>query len=267
MQLLFGYVEFHQKFGFVRVGRWKFRWRKLLWWHSPLRLRWSLRRLRTVSDHPFVEFAQMLWPFPRYWPCGPLPPPPRVLLADGDAVTARYYRYAHVQRQLPLWARRDTLQRAFFRLYEAICAADDTMIGYATEYMFFRPEPEWALDRVADPRTMATHDTDAVAGIGRPLTDQEVAERLAVMARLVVALEDVFNWRLKLGLRRDGSVEEHWDGTPVSWTPVRCPAWAHEIPALPEVLVLSHTWDNSHLEPGWHERYNIVIKGASLMTV
>ncbi|KAL1887801.1 hypothetical protein Sste5346_009976 [Sporothrix stenoceras] len=277
-KFFFGYVEFHKQFGYIRIGSFKFNWRKVLWWNSPLLLRYSWRRLHCAYDlkSPLRAFLQLLWPFPRKWPIGALPPPPRLLLADGDAVRARYYRDAHVQNGLPLWHRRDTLQSAFYRLYEAICAADEPMVGYTTEYLFFRPEPEWSLDLLADPRTMTTwedlHDSDSTSftgsGTGRPWTEEEKAERLAVMARIAVMLEEVFNWRLDLGLRRDGSVIDKGEGLPEPiWTPERCPAWAHETPGLPELLVLSHTWTGERLERGWKPVYNIIIKDASMRTV
>ena len=225
-------------------------------------LRWSLRRLKLVSEHPYRDFVQLLWPFPRRWPCT-LPRPPRALFADPEVVEKYYYRYSHVQRQLPLWARRDTPQRAFFRLYEAIGAADDVMIGYATEYLFFRPEPEWALHRLPDPREMpgavAPSSTDSA---------QEDAERLAVMARLAVSLEEAFNWRLELGLRRDGTVvERSLDGTPAPWEPEARPSWADEIPGIPEMMVLSRNWVRGNLPVGWKPRYNIVLQGGALRTV
>ncbi|KIH87970.1 hypothetical protein SPBR_05394 [Sporothrix brasiliensis 5110] len=143
-----------------------------------------------------------------------------------------------------------------------MCAADDAIIGYYTEYLFFRPEPEWSIDLIADPRTIET-DTD----IGPTLTEQEMAERLAVMAWLVVSLEESFNWRPKLGLRRNGTVEENRDGTPVPWTPVHCPSRAHEIPALSERLILSHNRYDLNRQPGETTRYNVIFNGTSLRTV
>jgi hypothetical protein len=45
-------------------------------------------------------------------------------------------------RSMALWKSRDTLDRAFYRLYEAFCAANGHMIAYETEYIWGRSSPE-----------------------------------------------------------------------------------------------------------------------------
>lgn len=78
------------------------------------------------------------------------------------------------------------------------------------------------MERIPDPR-----DGDAV--------------RYAVLASLMEAMVDAFNWRLELGLRRGGKrwVERGDDGTPAPFVPEVIPAWAGRVPALEDELIMA----------------------------
>lgn len=103
-----------------------------------------------------------------------------------------------------------------------MCACDGPAIGSETQYFWRRPEAHWALEGIPDPR-----DPDPV--------------RYAVLASLMEAMVDAFNWRLELGLRRGGKrwVERDDDGTPAPFVPEVMPAWAGRVPALEDGLVIA----------------------------
>lgn len=158
-------------------------------------------------------------------------------------------------RMVPIWQWRDTPQRSFFRLYEAFCAADDPCISYEAEYFWKRSEPEWQLRLLADPVEYGCADP----------------EQYAVMASLVEDLVDAFNWRLELGLRRDGnhSYRRLDSGrAPMPFEPESCPQWTKKASPLDERLVL-HDFPHpefSASNPAFAKR-NIQASGGSLRTV
>uniref|UniRef100_A0A8H7NI05 Uncharacterized protein n=1 Tax=Bionectria ochroleuca TaxID=29856 RepID=A0A8H7NI05_BIOOC len=81
-------------------------------------------------------------------------------------------------RLIPAWRWRDTLQRAFYRLYETVCAYDEPLTGYEAEYLWRRSDrPAWRPEMLRDPRDDGCGDR----------------EQLAVMASLADALTDAFN--------------------------------------------------------------------------
>lgn len=92
-------------------------------------------------------------------------------------------------RRIPLFRKRDTPLYSLYRLYEDLCSNDLVMMGYECEYFFFHNEQSWRLSQILDPQD---------AG---PI-------RYAILASMVEALVDAFNWRLQLGLRRDKSMDE-----------------------------------------------------------
>ncbi|KND88453.1 hypothetical protein TOPH_06839 [Tolypocladium ophioglossoides CBS 100239] len=152
---------------------------------------------------------------------------------------------------LPVWQWRDTMQRSFYRLYEAVCAYDEPLIGYETEY-FWKRQPGWNPDVLRDPREDGCMDP----------------EQLAVLASLAEGLVWSFNWRLSLGLRRDGRHVESEDGGPTDYIPVVSPAWTKEAPVLDERLIL-HKYsdpDDTRSDPDFDKR-NIQATTAALRTV
>ncbi|KHN95249.1 uncharacterized protein MAM_06960 [Metarhizium album ARSEF 1941] len=150
-------------------------------------------------------------------------------------------------RLLPVWRWRDTMQRSFYRLYEAVCAYDEALIGYETEY-FWKRQPSWNPELLRDPHEDGCTDP----------------EQLAVFASLAEALVWSFNWRLSLGLRRNGRHVE--SGSPVDY--FSAPSWTHHVPALDERLILHkyHDPNDKSSDPDFDKR-NIQASSASLRTV
>lgn len=187
---------------------------------TPLHLRSTLRRLFKISKHPYFDFLRLLWPIPWYFSC-PLPlPSPQELSDDRELFFRRQYGI-QIRRLIPLWRLRDSPQRSLYRLYEAFCAKEDGAISEETEYFWHRGEPRWATRNIQDPK-----DSDPV--------------RYAVLASLTEALVESFNWRLDLGLRRDGPTVERDDDddSPAEFNHEIVPPWTEKVPPLSQTLVL-----------------------------
>lgn len=155
-------------------------------------------------------------------------------------------------RLIPLWRWRDTLQRSFYRLYETMCAFDEPLIGYETEYIWKR-HPRWDLRDLRDPREDGCDDP----------------EQYAVLASLLEALVYSFNWRLELGLRRNGKhVDRAEDGSAADFVPYVCPSWAIAAPALETRLIL-HDYGDSTVggSSDFFQKRNIQASAAALRTV
>ncbi|EAS32714.2 uncharacterized protein CIMG_03738 [Coccidioides immitis RS] len=155
--------------------------------YSSLKIRPTLRRIR-ACPHPWSTLFFLIWPFPwRY----SLPYP---LLSVEEI---EKYPNIHEERQpgirelynIPIYRIRDTPLRSLYRLVEDLCASDFIMMGYECTYFFFHREPRWSLACIPDPR-----DKDPI--------------RYAILASMVEALVDAFNWRLEHGIRRDNTTDK-----------------------------------------------------------
>lgn len=184
-------------------------------------VRTSLRRIR-VCPHPCSLLGKLIWALPWRFEL-----PDRLLsveeLAQHPELT--YYRQSGIRQlfDIPLFRARDTPLRSLYRLYEDLCADHFIMMGYECEY-FFQPRGRWSLVNVPDPK-----DDDPV--------------RYAILASMVEALVDAFNWRLELGLRRDGSKDltENKHNTFVREQP---PSWTNNATTLDSQLDLSNSERN-----------------------
>lgn len=232
------------------VGYLARKWRRWRWrmelYATPLELRYSVRVLSQIRRHPILYLLGLFLRYPRHFPCA-LPPTPRFIMAYEPE---RYMDEAHPDvyelRLLPIWKWRDTMQRSFYRLYEAFCAYDEVLIGYETEY-WWKGQPSWDPELLRDPREDGCLDT----------------EQLAVMASLAEAVVASFNWRLSLGLRRGGPPVEQDD-----FTPLAAPAWTENAPILKERLFL-HAYDDpddKSSSPDFNKR-NIQASTAAMRTV
>ncbi|KAL6850790.1 hypothetical protein ACO1O0_007916 [Amphichorda felina] len=234
------------------------RWRRLrfrLWaWSSPLKLRYSLMILSKISRHPYLRLIGLYLRVPRHFPCHLPPPPSRIAAYDPEVYMDEHHLDIFELRLLPIWRWRDTMQRSFYRLYEAFSAYDEPLVGYETEY-FWKRQPGWDPGLIRDPREDGCTDP----------------EELAVLASLAEALVDSFNWRLSLGLRRDGRhVEEEGDddGGPADYVAYHNPVWTESAPVLPERLIL-HKYSDPH-DASSHplfDKRNIKATTAALRTV
>jgi hypothetical protein len=155
-------------------------------------------------------------------------------------------------RLLPIWRWRDTMERSFYRLYEAFCAYDEPLIGYETEY-FWKRQPTWEPELLRDPREDGCVDP----------------EQFAALASLAEALVWSFNWRYSLGLRRNGRHVDNDSVALVMQEKYSAPAWTIQAPVLDKRLVL-HSNDNypndTSSDPDFEKR-NIQAGTAALRTV
>ncbi|KAI5861528.1 hypothetical protein GGS23DRAFT_137914 [Durotheca rogersii] len=231
----------------------KYRWpliklrRRLLPTETGLGLRDALRHARSLQHppqpNPYLFVLGLLWPFPTWYFPAVLPPPPRDIMAEPYRVRCQVRDLIYL-RSMPLWCARDTPQRAFYRLYEAFCAADGHMITYETEYFWKHASPKWATANIADPRC-------------------EDPEQYAVMASLAEVLVNSFMWRLEIGLRRNGDIEGP-DGAPPTVLEF-CPAWTANVPPLKEKLIINPD-DELYFDSPFHDR-NIITATGHFYTV
>ncbi|CAG7968720.1 unnamed protein product [Penicillium salamii] len=192
-------------------------WARFRWWlrfcHSPLRLRGSYRRLSHHNRYPLLKLLRMFIPYPTwYFPIeGPFPLRP--LIEDTQNKTNiinSHFGDIHNLRDVPIWRWRDTPLRSIYRLYELHLADKYALIGWETEYFFFRPD--WKLVDIPDPK-----DPDPI--------------RYAILASITEEILDAFNWRLSLGLRRNGEKvlrEDEGDPWP-PFTPEELPNWTAKV--------------------------------------
>lgn len=126
-------------------------------------------------------------------------------------------------RTLPLFLWRDTPTRSLYRLYEYICAGMCDQVSAEVEYFFFQPcLSRWRLADIADPEDNNT-------------------QRYAILASTVETLVQAFNWRLSLGLRRDGRrvTRKEIESSPPPEE--RAPTWTRHVGRLDEHLDLCGT--------------------------
>ncbi|KAM4054613.1 hypothetical protein HRG_014918 [Hirsutella rhossiliensis] len=233
----------------------KYRWplikfrRRLLPTKTGLGLRHSFRYAHSFKQpphlNPFLFVARLLWPFPSWYFKSTLPPPPRDIMAAPDDISCQV-RDLMALRSLPLWRARDTPQRAFYRLYEALCAADGHMITYETEYFWHRSSPRWATSNIPDPEC-------------------EDREQYAVMASLAEALVNSFNWRLELGLRRNDELFTNRYIDPLPMVPETYPSWTANVLPLEEQLLI-HPDEHAYFDSPFHRR-NVYMATGHFYTV
>lgn len=223
----------------------RWRWRMELY-ATPLELRYSVRVLAQIRHHPVLALLGLFLRYPRHFPCE-LPPTPRLIMAyEHETYMDERHPDVYELRLIPVWKWRDSMQRSFYRLYEAFCAYDEVLIGYETEY-WWKGQPGWDPRDLRDPREDGCVDT----------------EQLAVMASLAEAVVASFNWRLSLGLRRDGPPVEG-----DNYTPLENPVWAEHAPVLQARLYV-HAYDDpddKSSNPDFDKR-NIQASTAAMRTV
>ena len=230
----------------------QWRWR-LASYHTPLKLRYSVGVLRQCYSNPTWRLLLLLFRFPRHLPCD-LPPCPRQITAyEPETYMDERHPDIYELRMVPVWRWRDTMQSSFYRLYETICACDESLTGYETEYWWKRTEPGWNPELLRDPRDDGCVDE----------------EQLSVLASVAEAIVDSFNWRLEQGLRRDGNHVERDDfRAPTPHTPYIYPVWTTSAPVLEKKLLL-HDYGSSidsESSPQFARR-NIQASTAALHTV
>lgn len=193
----------------------------LRYWESPLRLRSSLIRLGHEHKYPLLTLLRMFIPYPSWFFPIPGPFSLRALIDDkknGTDIINAHFGDIHNLRAIPIWRMRDTPLRSIYRLYELHLADHYELMGWETEYFFFRPD--WKLRDIPDPK-----DSD-------PL-------RYATIASIVEELHEAVNWRLSLGLRRNHEhVDREEDGDPwPPFTPEDLPDWTRKVRPIDKELL------------------------------
>ncbi|PLB54913.1 hypothetical protein P170DRAFT_470348 [Aspergillus steynii IBT 23096] len=189
--------------------------------HSPLRLRASYIRLSHQHKYPLFALLRLFIPYPSWYFPIPGPFPLRSLVEDKKNQTGiilSRFGDIHNLRDIPIWRMRDTPLRSIYRLYELHLADRYVLMGWETEYFFFRRD--WKLKDIPDP-----NDPD-------PL-------RYAIIASIVEELHEAVNWRLSLGLRRNKEhVYREEDGDPwPPFTPEELPLWTEKVPPIDKDLL------------------------------
>lgn len=113
---------------------------------------------------------------------------------------------------------RDTPLRSIYRLYELHLADRYNLMGYETEYFFY--QTNWKLRDISDPK-----EPD-------PL-------RYAVVACILEELHEAVNWRLSLGMRRNGNhIYRDSDEDPLPpFVPEELPEWVKKVPPIDKELL------------------------------
>ena len=107
--------------------------------------------------------------------------------------------------------------RSLYRLFEDLSARDFVMMVYECTCFFFHSETRWVLACIPDPR-----DNDPI--------------RYGILASMVEALADAFNWRLKLGIRRKNTTDTS-EQRSSNVAREEAPSWTPKVGGLEEPLV------------------------------
>ena len=184
--------------------------RRLKYASTPLEVRYTIRRALACPD-PSGILRQLLWPFPWYFVL-PSPLPLQELQETPEIIDTRQSGIRNLF-EIPLFRARDTPLRSLYRLYDDLCANRLYLMSYECEYISRRGSKRWRLSQIPDP-----HDADAL--------------RYAVLASLVEALVDVFNWKMELGIRRGGRPCDKSDERSTNFTKEIPPQWAQNVSSL-----------------------------------
>jgi hypothetical protein len=177
------------------------------------------------------------------------------LTEESDQIMLNYpnrggemFRWRHSLRpRLPYAKPRDTATAAFYRLYQFFIV--DDIISYRNELEYFCSDhPEWAVDKLPDPK------------------DTAHPSRYAALAAITYLMVGAFNRRIELGLPRDApAIVEDFDE--LARRPrvlERVPAWAEAVQPLSNTLYIADrdgciTQDNSsEISPDF-KKYNIIM--------
>lgn len=204
-----------------KISLWARFLRFVRYWKSPLTLRDSITRLRRHHTHPVLALIRLFIPFPTW--SFPLPGPfsPCELIEDkqnGGKITNSQFGTLRTYQNITIWRMRDTPLRSIYRIYELHLIDIYTLLGYETEYFFF--QKRWHLRDIPDP-----NDPDLI--------------RCAMLASIVEELHESVNWKLSLGLRRNGEIlMRENDGDPYPpYIPEELPAWTKNVPAIDKELL------------------------------
>ncbi|KAF3480028.1 uncharacterized protein GIQ15_07004 [Arthroderma uncinatum] len=204
--------------------------RKVTWWlrmkyrllrlTTPLRLRGSITRLRHHNKRPILALLRLCLPTSCLTWSFPIPEPlaPNALVTDPSLCWRRRIDSDLKNLQaVPVWRSRDTPLRSIYRLYEAVMAGEEyfDVIGYETEYFWYQDRRSWEPHRIPDPA-----DPDPI--------------RYAILASIAEALVFALNWRLSIGMRRNGNhiYRQHGSDPYPPYDPLPMPSWTRDVPPV-----------------------------------
>jgi hypothetical protein len=205
-------------------SRWGATWLAVFWWncqHTVFRIR--------LCHHPFRAMLGLLYPFSCHLPFRQqFSPNAR---QENPKLIVELHKDIFYLRDAPLFGYRDTPLRSLYRLYELMVLQEMSSVTLEAEYFFYRSS--WTLSTIPDPK-----DTDPA--------------RYAILACLVDALAQSYNFRIGLGILRcnrwrhpAGPIPPLAERLAAHESP---PSWVHSVPAVGEPLWLcSH--DQKHLSP------------------
>ncbi|KEQ94881.1 hypothetical protein AUEXF2481DRAFT_29622 [Aureobasidium subglaciale EXF-2481] len=182
---------------------------------SPLRIRTSISRLR-ICPHRRALSRMLLWPFP--WYLKHASSPDIVDSGPDEKLIARIQPGIRQLHCIPLFRSRDTSLSSIYRMVEDLCAGHSLMLGYECEYMWYHAEERWNLSKVPDPE-----ESDPVL--------------YALLASMVESLVRAFNYKLALGLRRNGDKYLE-DDRHIDFPRETVPAWAEHVKPIDKTLDL-----------------------------
>jgi hypothetical protein len=205
---------------------------KITWWmrfqskvrdfHTPLRLRGSIIRLRHDHRHPYFALLKLfvmdlkipLWNWSYDYPL-PEPLAPKDI-AGNEALFNEHHPNIFNLRYIPIWTMRDTPLRAIYRLYEVLMTREFVLLRLDCEYMWHQQGRKWSLCSIPDPL-----DPDPI--------------RYAMLASIVEELVRAFNWRLQHGQRRNRkNVERTAENPWPKYDPEVAPSWASSVAPIQE---------------------------------
>lgn len=116
-------------------------------------------------------------------------------------------------------------------MYEDLCAGRLILMSYESDYFFRQGSPRWQLSRMPDPG-----ESDPV--------------RYAVLASLVEALADAFNWRMQLGIRRgEDAPRDRSADRATNFSKEEPPSWTGNAVAVKKPLNLIDRNKEPHANP------------------
>lgn len=121
------------------------------------------------------------------------------------------------------------------------------MMGYECEYFFYHRERHWSLACIPDPR-----DEDPI--------------RYAILASMVEALVDAFNWRLELGIRRDKTTDK-LEQRSFNFVREEAPSWTSKIGPVAKPLAFHEAGSSDMTMEQRFFKRNIRVPNGYLYTV
>ncbi|TGO25168.1 hypothetical protein BPAE_0086g00330 [Botrytis paeoniae] len=199
---------------------------KITWWmrtnelfSTRFDLRGSIIRLRHIYPHPYLALFRLSIPFPS-WSLPLSDPVAPLAIAHNEELYEIRNKYHTTLRNVQVWKARDTPLRCVYRMYEILMMGDCVPLDSETEYFWYQSTEKWSLSSIPDPK-----DTDPV--------------RYAVIACIVEELVRAFNWRLALGMRRNGKhIRRKNESDPCPpYTPVVGPDWTRSVPPIEQDML------------------------------